>query len=152
MSDIALIWNASLGAADAAVSANDLAADDGLETAVLLSLFTDRRAEEGDVLPAGQTDRRGWWGDVYPVANNDRFGSKLWLLARSKQTQETLTLAETYARESLQWLIDDLVSDRVDVAAEWVRNGVMGLSINIHRPGKDSVRFRFDKTWAAQEA
>ena len=59
--DIALIWNDALGAADIEIGASDLTTDAGLRTALLLSLFTDRRAEDGDVLPDNASDRRGWW-------------------------------------------------------------------------------------------
>jgi phage gp46-like protein len=39
-----LHWDSTALAADLAVAANDLSTDAGLETAVLLSLFLDRRA------------------------------------------------------------------------------------------------------------
>lgn len=115
--DIALVWSNAAGAADAGIVANDLARDDGLQTAVLLSLFTDRAAEEGDVLPDEETDRRGWWGDEFADDAGDRIGSRLWLLARSKRTDDVLARAEEYARESLQWLIDDKVAERIEVTA-----------------------------------
>lgn len=150
--DIGLFWNSDLGAADLAVSANDLASDEGLETAVWLSLFTDRRAEDGDVLPDAETDRRGWWGDAFPVVEGDRFGSRLWLLSRSKQTQEVLDTAPELAREALQWLIDDRVSDRVDAVAEIVRPQMLGLAVTIYRPTGDAVQFRYNYNWVAQEA
>ncbi len=148
--DIALQWSNTEGAADFAVEDNDLATDEGLETALLLSLFTDRRAEEGDVLPDGETDRRGWWGDAFPDADGDRVGSRLWLLDRGKQTQETLDRAVEYATEALQWLIEDKVSDRVEVSAVWVSAGQMGLTVTIYRPSQEETQFRFNYTWAAQ--
>lgn len=152
MSDIALIWDSERGAADFAVEANDLAADDGLETAVFLSLFTDRRAEAGDVLPSGDGDRRGWWADALPVVDGDWIGSRLWLLARSKQTADVIRRAEEYAREALAWLLEDKVASSVDVAAETVRDGVLGLTVTIQRPASGAVQYRYNYTWASQEA
>ncbi len=149
MSDIGLIWE-DFGA-DFAIEANDLAQDDGLETAVLLSLFLDRRAEDGDTLPDGETDRRGWWADAVPVVEGDQIGSRLWLLGRSKQTQDALPRAETYAREALQWMIDDLVTDRIDVTASIPRAGVLGLEVTIYRPTVDPTTFRFSYAWTAQD-
>lgn len=151
MSDLALRWDPAAVAADLAVEANDLARDDGLETAVLLSLFTDRQAEVGDVLPAGENDRRGWWGDALPVVEGDKTGSRLWLLARAKSTPDARARAEEYAREALQWLIDDKVAERVEVAAEIPRVGMLGFLVTIHRPQKDPARYRFSHAWAAQE-
>lgn len=151
MSDIALIWDPATRAADFAVEENDLAGDDGLESAVMLSLFTDRQAEVGDLLPDGETDRRGWWADAHPVVEGDRFGSRLWLLGRAKQTQDTLDRAVDYAREALQWLIDDKVASRVDVISEALAGGVLALQVTIYRPTVDPTRFNFNYTWAAQE-
>jgi phage gp46-like protein len=51
LADLALVWSNTLGDADLAMIDSDLASDRGLETAVLLSLFTDRRAEPDDVPP-----------------------------------------------------------------------------------------------------
>lgn len=150
--DIALEWDSTAGAASVVVEANDLKPDDGLATSIYLSLFLDRRAEPGDVLPDGVTDRRGWWADAHPVAAGDVIGSRLWLLERSKNTPDVLDRATTYAREALQWLLDDRVSDRVDVTTEFL-DGVAGLGIvvTVYRPGVDPARFRFDRTWDAEE-
>ena len=59
--------------------ARTLRAERGLRSAVLISLFTDRRAEPGDV-PEGE-DPRGWWADVLGE-EGDRIGSRLWLIDR----------------------------------------------------------------------
>jgi phage gp46-like protein len=75
--DIALVWDPAKRRADLALAGGDLAADNGLTTSVILSLFCDRRAADDDVLPddavdlngrlvrQGAGDRRGWWGDWY---------------------------------------------------------------------------------------
>lgn len=153
MSDIALTWDPTHGAADLSIEANDLGRDEGLETAVLISLFTDRRAADGDTLPDESTDRRGWWGDAVPVVEGDHIGSRLWLLDRGKLTPAVLRQAEEYALEALQWLIDDKVAARIEATAEIVRDGVRGLTIAIYRPGRaDPARFRYDAVWTAMEA
>lgn len=151
MGDLKLVWSNTTLAADVAIESNDLATDEGLETAVLLSLFLDRRADDGDVLPDGETDRRGWWADAFPVANGDRFGSRLWILARAKPTQETALRVEEYAREALAWLKDDLVAERIDVSAELSESKMLGIDVIIYRPrNPDPVRYRFGGVW--QEA
>ena len=104
-----------------------VAGESGLRTAVIISLFTDRRANDDDVIPDGSNDRRGWW------ANPD-IGSRLWLLSREKETQETFDRAVLYTREALQWLFDDGVALSVDVSGEWVRRGVLGLVVTIGLP------------------
>lgn len=148
MADLALRWG--VASADLALEAGDLARDDGLETAIAISLFTDRRAEDGDPLPDGEGDRRGWWGDAVPVIDGDRIGSRLWLLAREKQAATVLRRAEEYAREALAWLLEDRVADRIDVAAEMPRAGLLGLVVTVHRPQAEPVQYRFNHTWDAQ--
>jgi phage gp46-like protein len=152
VSDLALRWDVTALAADLAVEANDLARGDGLETAVLLSLFCDRRADEGDVIPDGQTERRGWWADALPVIDGDRIGSRLWLLARETERATVISRVEQYAAEALRWLIDDRVAERVEVAAEFPRRGMRALAVTIHRPRVDPVTYRFAETWRAQGA
>lgn len=126
--------------------------EDGLETAVVLSLFTDRRALPGDPLPqgaqlGGTPDRRGWWGDSYADVRGDRIGSRLWLLRREKQLPSVLARAREYALEALQWMVDDGIARAVNVTAEIVRNGVLGLSIEIVRSDKPVAQYRFESFW-----
>lgn len=61
-------------------------------------------------------------GDSYPAIADDRIGSRLWLLRRVKLTPQTQRDAEAYAREALQWLLDDghvtdvaIASEKVDI-------------------------------------
>lgn len=147
MTDILLDFDGQLLAGDLRQVGAALATDDSLKTAVVLSLFTDRRASSDDALPAGVEDRRGWWGDSYADEDGDRIGSLIWLLLREKQTTEVLRRAEQYAEESLQWLIDDRIALGVSATAEWVRRGFLGLRIEITRPNADPVNFEFNHLW-----
>lgn len=148
--DLALIWNDV--SADFGVAANDLVTDDGLRTAVVLSLFTDRRSDVGDPLPDAQSDRRGWWADAVPVVDGDQIGSRLWLLDRAKQTQSVLDLAESYSREALQWMLDDSVAADVGVVASFPARGVIRLDVQIQKPTTDTVKYQFQSNWAAEGA
>lgn len=145
MTDAAIVWQEMGG--DISLDGYDLAADNGLQTAVILSLFTDRRASDGDTLPAG-ADRRGWWADTWPDVPRDQIGSRLWLLGREKQLPSVLQRAREYAAEALQWLIDDGVADAVRVDAEIVRQGVLGLRIEIDRP-TGTAQYQFNRLWEA---
>lgn len=155
MSDIAtqLVSDVSAFRFDWALGAPGLATDDGLQTAVVISLFTDRRADAAD-LPSGSSgaDQRGWWGDSFAEVEGDRIGSRLWLLAREKQTPATLLKARDYAKEALQWLIDDGIAREVLVQAEWVagRNGVLALTVQIARAGQPVNKYQFEAFWKGQ--
>jgi phage gp46-like protein len=122
----------------------DLARDPGLETAVFISLFTERRVDNAELLTSDNEDKRGWW------ANND-FGSRLWLLYRAK-TQDAFTArAEEYAKESLQWLIDDGVINDVQCNAEQDGENLI-LHVSIYRPDGSLVFFEYYYNWNYQIA
>jgi len=114
---------------DISLAGSDLRTESGLRSAVIISLFTDARAEPSDVIPDGSTERRGCWMDSYPDIQGDQMGSRLWLLGREKEIAETLRRAQSYAEEALQWLITDGVVTAVQVTAERVRSTVLGLVV-----------------------
>lgn len=138
--------------ADWLLDSGDLSSDAALETAVILSLFTDARALDDDALPLGQSDRRGWWGDTYPVTPGDRIGSRLWLLAASKQLQAALNDAKAYAEEALAWLVSDGIAANVAVATFIARDEVMGMQVTITRPTGVDVAMRYDLLWSQLDA
>jgi len=117
---------------------------DPLTRAVIISLFTWRRAESGD-----DTDTAaGWWGDTYPPVQNDRIGSRLYLLRREKLTNKTPEQARAYIRQALQWLVDDGVAARVDVSAE--RTGITTLSVSVAVSKTDgtTTAISFNDLWS----
>lgn len=126
MSDIKLIWDVDNSRGDWQLIGPALATGNDLASAALISLFTDRAANPDDAIPDGTTDPRGWWGDL---GEDVPIGSRLWLLSRAKQTQETLNNAVDYAKEALEWFIDDGVAARIDVFAQWVRSSFLGLQV-----------------------
>ena len=136
MSDIRIAWQNPEGVltADFTLQAADLALDTTLETAVLVSLFTDRRAPDDYTLPDGDDDRRGWWADAYPEIPDDQYGSRLWLLAWRKQDEATRLLAQQWAAEALQWLVDDGLATVVEVEAFYPRPLLLGLRMTIIEP------------------
>lgn len=147
MTDIALIWDSDAWRADIAVVNGDLTTDDGLRTAVIMSLFTNAPALADDVLPA-PGDRGGWWGDALAETPGDIIGSRLWLLSREKQLGSVLNRARDYAREALQWLLAGKIAASVDVAATNPRDGWLALSITISRPTGPG-RQVYDFLWEA---
>ncbi|KOQ71544.1 phage GP46 family protein [Stenotrophomonas maltophilia] len=153
--DIQTVYSNADGALamDYQVVAPGLAAEDGLQTAVIISLFTDRRAGDDDQLPDGSADRRGWWGDSYADDDGDQIGSRLWLLGRSKATPDVLQQAQQYAKEALQWLIRDDVVSKVSVSAEWQAldggGRTLALQVELQRKDNSAVQYRFSNFWGA---
>jgi phage gp46-like protein len=121
-----------------------------LVRAVIISLFTWRRANPSDDLPGvgPQAQRMGWWGDSFPVVANDRIGSRLWLLSRAKLTNETVARAKEYADEALKWMVDDGVAARVDVDAVRIGLSTLGMACRIYKSEeKLPVDIRFTNVW-----
>lgn len=123
-----------------------------LETAVLICLMTDARAEP-DELRDGDTNR-GWHGDSYDldtVAGEVPIGSKLWLLRR-RAVDETHVprLAEAYAVEACQPLVDQGAVAKVTAAAvaDPARNR-LELTITLtNRAGAVVTAPKFDILWS----
>ena len=124
--DTGLIWK-GMGA-DLALDGLALVRDDGLKTAVILSLFVDRRAEDDDVLP-------------------DNTGSRLWLLSREKQLPPVLMRAREYAEEALAWLVEDGIAESVSVETWWIGTGTLGLLVRIVRPKAPAIDYKFEYLW-----
>jgi phage gp46-like protein len=146
--DIQLLFGCNADVcADFGLACADLAVGNDLSTAIMLSLFTDRRANEDDTLPDG-TDPRGWWADAM---DGQRIGSRLWLLDRARSLPETFALAKEYAVEALQWLLDDGVAAKVDVTATPMRGTycdcVLALQINITQPSGKILGWKYRYAW-----
>jgi phage gp46-like protein len=146
MRDVAL--NFIDGEYDIVITENDLESDDGLETAVSISLFSDRRVTD-DELPFDEKSKRGWWADMFSDINGDKIGSRLWTMDRSKILPETLRKSEDYCRESLKWLIDDGIADSINVISEYNESKAMITRIQIVKPA--GISPRFSVFWDAQE-
>ncbi len=127
----------------------DLEMDDGLETAILISLFSDTRVESEE-LSAGDSELRGFWGDAVDNPDQINTGSKLWLLERSKITDETLESARQYCIDALQWLLDDGVAGSLEVEVTRLDNFSIGIEIQISRPTGENLNFKYDYVWEAR--
>lgn len=157
MTDVALGFDFALMAGDLVLDGATLATEDGLRTAIVISIFTDARAHDDDEIPDGTTNRRGWWADRVAPASRaadsqdgrtpDRIGSRMWLLSREKQVPEVLARAKQYLAEALQWLVDEGVATKVAVTTWIERTGVLGWQAEITRPDGTIGAFRFDYVW-----
>lgn len=116
---------------------------DPLTRAVVISLFTHRRADPDDNADVPM----GWWGDTWPAVANDRYGSKLWLLQRSKLTNALVNTVRTYLRDALQWMLDDGVVSRIDIDIQ--RTGINELSNQVVLWRRDGpIIISFSDLWS----
>lgn len=104
---------------DLELELGDLKTDEGLVSAVLVSLWSDARARADDDPPDGSDDPRGYWGEE----TGDDYGSRLWLYDRSKRTPETANDVREAAATALRWLVAEEIASEVRV--ETSRGGTL---------------------------
>lgn len=148
MTDVAL-QQLGVGQFGIGVTADDLLADDGLETAVVISIFSDRRLPDGTAPNDGTNNPRGWWGDIGDP-DGVPIGSLLWLLWREKVLPETVARAKEYCQQALRWMIDDGIARAVSVTAERAGLSQISIGIEIARPSGEVRRFAY--LWDGQRA
>lgn len=100
---------------------------DSLTRAVIISLFSWRRADDSDDYDH-ELGKQGWWGDAL---NEDEIGSKLWQLLRSKITSETLLRAQEMADDALQWLVEDGICTEISVSVERDSNDPNRINLSV---------------------
>ena len=133
---------------DLVIENGDLKADNGLETAGLISLFSDRRVSL-EQLPAGETDRMGWWADLISEPLADEIGSRLWVLERTgKVLNATAVEMESMLAEAFQWMLDDGIAAQVKVSAARTGTSEIRGNVEILKPDGDNIPFKF--VWDGQ--
>lgn len=125
----------------------DLAADNGLETAVLISLFSDLYVEPAN-LPESIEDPRGWWADSISDPPEDRIGSRLWIFERAKVTNEAAIGMRAAILEALAWLIDDGIAQTVNCVTTIIPNTRIDFEVEIFKPSGEDIPFKF--AWDGQ--
>ncbi len=133
MLDLKLIEDGISGEFDLSIDpSGDLATVDDLSTALLVSLLTDARADESQVVVP--EFRRGWIGNAVPPIEGFELGCLLWLVDTAKATQGTMNIAAAFARDGLQWLLDQGIAADVQVEGAITGPGEGGLTITITSP------------------
>ena len=116
----------------------NLMTDEGFISAVEISLFTDRRAPEGSALPGNNNDRPGWWGDRFFAGDfadpNFQIGSLIWLLERSKITQQTMGELRDAAEDAVAWMRTFGIMDSARAVVERIDYQTLCFSLEIKRP------------------
>ena len=100
-----------------------------LETAVLLSIFCERRADSSEVPIAKY--RRGWVGNILMFDSLDEMGSKLWLLSQARATANNLSRAEKFIAEALEWMIKTGKIRNISVSVNYLTGNIMNISIKL---------------------
>lgn len=137
-----------------------LRSKEGLHTAIIIQLFTDRRILDDQVHPDPRSqDPRGWWGDSVDIEteyNETELGSHLWLLRRSILNNEVVETAKGYVEEALQPILDQgaVASFHIEAEAQSMAQGGQPstgvLAIAVDGYSQDGLKVysqRFDVLW-----
>ena len=113
--DIKLVQD-EFGQFDFEIESGDLAPETGFDTAIWVSLLTDARANESQVIKP--EDRRGWIGNVKSSVKNRDLGSLIWLTDQKRLNQDTLNETVDYVRKALNWFVEDGLATKINVSGE----------------------------------
>lgn len=134
MIDIKLKHNSNISGYDISFEGDDAEKENGLESAIIISLFTDQRVD----------GERGFWGDSLA---GESWGSKLWTLSREKLSEQTRIRFEDYVKESLQWLIKEKIAKGLSVKSEIISPESIYLELSILKPNDSALGFKFNILW-----
>lgn len=105
------------GIFDLIIEDGDFKLTKGFETALLTSLFSDRRAYVDEV--PNPLKRRGWIGDLVSETPGDKYGSGLWLKIRqSRLDKEDQNFVRDESEKCLQWAVNDRLLNYVQANTE----------------------------------
>lgn len=148
MQDVLLKYDPNLGVYDLQLDGADFASVDGMETAIVTSLFTDARAPENRV-PTAQR-RRGWIGNILTIGQRRELGSLLWTLDQARITQNTMNNARVDAQACFNWMVEDGAARSINVNV--VQQDRSSINIDIQYTDLDNQTERFTTLWRATSA
>ena len=133
---------------DLVIENGDLKADNGLETAALISLFSNKRVRL-EQLPPGQEDQQGWWADLISEPQGDQIGSTFWRLESiGKINDRTPVEFENLLIDAFQWMLDDGVAAEVTASAERIGTDRLEGTVEIKKLEGENIPFKF--VWDGQ--
>lgn len=144
MSDLKLVLDPETNQYDVSLKDGDLEGDDSFETDLIVSLYTDARADRSEQ-PIPEL-RRGWWGDEVSNIPGSKIGSKFWLLDQARLTTDILNKGIDYGRLCLYWLVQQAYSKKVDVTGEIEYPYTINLAIKITN-ANGATESRAYKVW-----
>lgn len=103
------------GIYDFVIEDGDLKKTAGMDSAIFVSLFTDRRANPDEV--GDPMKRRGWCGTQNTPDRQGNRGSGIWLYEQRRLTPETTEGVRMEAHQSLYWMVTDRLAKQFEIEA-----------------------------------
>ena len=148
MKDIQLI-NIGGGYWEPSIGVNDVETVEGFETAIIVSIFTNARADESEI--SDPLRRGGWWGNVLNPSEYE-LGSRNWMLEREKMTNRVTRDFQRYTTRCLNWLLQQQIINALNVG---VKPDIKTQQYNIGvllsgRNGQQGYAYNWSKTDAGK--
>ena len=118
----------------------DIATADAFDTAIILSLLTDARADAS--LVAESHRRRGWVGNERTPGFE--VGSTMWTFEQARFTRGVGDRLTDVARDALQWLVDNNHAVAVRSAEVVLADDQVRLTVDIVRANGRVEKLSFD--------
>lgn len=125
---------------DFSIENGDFKLTKGLDTALIMSLFIDKRATQGQVSDPAR--RRGNLIDELNEDQDYQLGSTLWLSDQARANQETLNRDIASANDALSWLILDGIAQNIQVTGAST-NGTESIDVKIQRFDDENFNQQF---------
>lgn len=153
--DILFTLDPQLGYGDCQLGDRDVVRDPGFETAILLTIGTDKRVDDTELdLPADDGYKGGWFGDELAEIAGDQIGWKGWLLRRAKTQSEVLSRCKEYLADGFQWMIRDGIISEFESEISRVNyegnTDELRMILRFIRPTGNEITYTFYYNWQAQ--
>jgi len=126
MSDVLVIQTDDGG--DIICEAGQIEMDDGVQTAVFISLFGANEDDTGD----DDTKSLEWWANKVATNANEKLRSRTQSLLRGMAlTSASLQLIEDAAAQDLQWMLDTKLADAVVPSASITAVNTVKIDVKI---------------------
>jgi len=126
-------------------SDGDLATNEGFDTAIKMSIFCEKRANESEI-PTARL-RRGWVGNILSDVTGFEIGSKRWLYDQARMTDSTLNGIINEIQNGLNWFVEDDLLDEITATA--IEAGeVITVEVDLYRNSSRVDQQHFD-AWRA---
>jgi phage gp46-like protein len=120
----------------------DIEVVNGLETACLVSLFTDSRLQPSVVYTP--IKRGGWIGNIRTAKEPRQLGSTLWSLEHAKVTTYFLTLRKEACNRAFDWMLKDGITTSIYATSNYDNSSI---SDTINIVSKDGSKYEAVYLW-----
>jgi phage gp46-like protein len=126
-------------------SNGDFDMEDGFDTAIIMSLFCEKRASESEVSEA--TLRRGWIGNKYYNEDGGENGSKIWVhTEQGRITNTNLNNVKNTGQLGLDWFVEQEFLNKIETGIVTV-NRQPNLEVTLEYPNS-KVDTRYFDVWS----